>query len=105
MRIFDGKLNETREQALRDFEKEHGFNPLKQKQELEKSPESIRQKVNKQAQEKVYDHALKILDEEINRLSGYKGKAHGGLHNHNLTKGLLKLIPGGESQQKIPGTP
>jgi hypothetical protein len=90
LRVFDGKMNETKEQAVKDFEKTHGFNPLRESQEdltgKTKSPEQIREQVKQISnEERVYEQALKILNEEINKLSGYRaGKGVNYLNNAAL---------------------
>ena len=48
LRLFDGKLNETKEQALKDFERTNGFKPAYGKDDvnedgLPRSPEGIRE--------------------------------------------------------------
>jgi hypothetical protein len=45
LRVFDGNLNETREQALKNFERQYGFNPMKEIHEAGKSPEKIKENV------------------------------------------------------------
>jgi hypothetical protein len=44
LRVFDGNFNETKEQAIMDFEKHYGYSPLREaERELSKSPEEIRE--------------------------------------------------------------
>jgi hypothetical protein len=46
MRVFDGKFNETRDQAISDFEAKYGFSPIKEAQkEQAYSPETIREQI------------------------------------------------------------
>ncbi len=44
VRVFDGKFNETKDQAINEFEKNYGYSPIKEV-EIEKSlsPEEIRE--------------------------------------------------------------
>ena len=48
LRVFDGNMNETREQAVKDFERHYGYNPVTEMQEVNeaaKSPDKIRDNV------------------------------------------------------------
>jgi hypothetical protein len=43
LRVFDGNFNETKEQAIMDFEKHYGYSPLKEaERDKSLSPEEIR---------------------------------------------------------------
>lgn len=44
LRVFDGKFNETKDQAINDFEKHYGYSPVREAEiEKTKSPEEIRE--------------------------------------------------------------
>ncbi len=78
LRVFDGKFNETKEQAINDFEKHYGYSPVREAEiEKTKSPEEIREQLRHQA----YDMAESLMKDEIKKLGGYHHHNHGN-HNH-----------------------
>jgi protein-arginine kinase activator protein McsA len=75
MRLFDGRMNETRDQALEDFERHHGYRPREDyidgREEYHNSPTMIRESLKNHAHEKAIENAAKLVKDEINKLSGY----------------------------------
>lgn len=77
LRLFDGRMNETRDQALRDFEKQHGFKPAYGADDVNedgspRSPEAIRATLlnEESAHEKAIISLNKMVKDEISKLSG-----------------------------------
>jgi len=77
LRLFDGRLNETREQALRDFERQNGFKPAYGAEDVNedgspRSPEGIRASLlnEESAHEKAIITLNKMVKDEISKLSG-----------------------------------
>lgn len=86
LRVFDGNFNETKEQAIMDFEKHYGYSPLREaEREQSKSPEEIRESLR----HKAYDMAELLVKEEIRKLGGYHHTHHHVNHHHQQRKVVI----------------
>jgi hypothetical protein len=97
MRLFDGRMNETRAQALEDFERVNGFKPVTDEHQETFSPSQIRLSL-KGGNEKVFENASKIVKEEIHRLSGLLPMV--ALHSPHHQTFTSQRLPSNDSDEK-----